>query len=183
MKKLLVLAICLVASINAEAQIVKFGIKGGANFAKLYGSGDLKYEMVASFHAGVALEIKALPTFAIQPEVLYSSQGAKVEGSNDIKLDYVSVPVMFKFYVIPRILSLDVGPQFSFLVSDNLDNTIFSTNDDERKSFDFAAAGGLGVNITKKFTFQARYVAGLTETMEGSGSKNNIFQASVIYYF
>lgn len=176
MKKLFVLVICLIGTMAAEAQSVKFGIKGGANFAKLEGD-NIESEMITSYHFGVATEIKALPMLAIQAEALYSSQGAKVEGSDDIKLDYVSVPVLAKFYVVPSILSLEAGPQFSFLVNDNLDETI------EAKSFDMAIAGGLGVNIIKSLTVQARYVVGLTETVKDSEAKNSIIQLSAIYYF
>jgi hypothetical protein len=176
MKKILVLAVFLVTAMSAEAQIVKFGIKGGANFAKLDGD-NIDSKMITSFHAGIAAEIKALPILAIQPELLYSSQGAKVEGQDDIKLDYVSVPVLAKFYILPSILSLDAGPQFSFLVSDNLDSAV------ESKSFDMAIAGGLGVNLGKHLFGQARYVVGLTETTKDSGVKNNVFQLSVGYFF
>lgn len=176
MKKLLVLVICLLGSMAAEAQSIKFGLKAGANFANLEGD-NIDSKMITSFHGGIAIEIKPITIIGLQVEALYSSQGAKVEGSDDIKLDYVSVPVLAKFYVVPSILSLEAGPQFSFLVNDNFDETT------EAKSFDMAVAGGLGVNITKSLSAQARYVVGLTETTKDSGTKNNVIQLSAIYYF
>ncbi|MES2544406.1 MAG: porin family protein [Bacteroidota bacterium] len=175
MKKLIVLAICLIGSMTAEAQSIKFGVKGGANFANLEGD-NIDSSMLTSYHFGVATEIKAV-IIGLQVEALYSSQGAKVEGSDDVKLDYISVPVLAKFYVVPSIFSLEVGPQFSFLVNDNFDDSI------ESKSFDLALAGGVGVNLTKSLTAQARYVVGLTETAQDSKVKNSVIQLSAVYYF
>ena len=176
MKKVIltVAAIFAFGFANAQDKSMSFGVKGGLNMATTTAE-DAK--SLLAFHVGGFAEFMLSEKFAVQPELLYSSQGAKVEGSDDIKLNYVSVPVLAKFYVLPSILSLDAGPQFSFLVNDNLDSAV------ESKSFDMAVAGGLGVNLGKTFFAQARYVVGLTETTKDSGAKNNVFQLSVGYFF
>ena len=175
-------AVLLLTTASTQAQIVRFGIKAGPNFANFNG-GDIDYDARTSFHAGLTAEIK--PTggnIAIQPELLYSSQGADVDGFDDFNLDYVSVPVMVKYYILPDLLSLDAGPQFSFLVSDaetsdELGNTL------KNKNFDFAVAGGATVNITKSFFAQARYTVGLTEISDNADVTNQVFQLSVGYMF
>ena len=62
----------------------------------------------------------------------------------------VTVPVLVKYYVLTDILSIDAGPQFAFLVDDNID-TPFSKS----QSFDFAVVGGLGLDIGKSLFAQA----------------------------
>ncbi len=178
MKNSLILAITLVFfSLATQAQGVRFGVKAGANYANFTGTDADGFDGLTSYHVGAILELNVLQNFSVQPEVLYSSQGAKSDGFDDVKLDYVTVPVLAKFYLITDKLSLEAGPQFAFLVNDNLDSTF------ETKDFDFAAVGGLGLNITNNFFAQARYVVGLTDTTKDAEIKNSIIQLSVGYRF
>lgn len=178
MKKTLILVTSfLLFSFHSQAQSVKFGLKAGANYANFTGNDAEGFNGLTSYHVGAVLELKLLENFAVQPELLYSSQGAKSDGFDDVKLDYVTVPVLAKFYLISDRLSLDVGPQFSFLVNDNLETTL------EKKEFDFAAAGGLGFNFTKNIFAQARYVVGLTDTSKDAEIKNSVIQLSIGYTF
>lgn len=172
MKKLFIMAILLVAgSTSMNAQGLDFGVKAGANFAKLDGD-DFEGDNLTSFHVGALVEINVFENFSVQPEVLYSSQGTKIE-DEDIKLDYLSVPVLAKFYLISDKLSLEAGPQFSFLVNDNIEEQF------ETKSFDFAAVGGLAFDVTNNIFVQARYVTGLTDTSKDAKITNQVIQLSV----
>lgn len=180
MKKLIFILLFLVIGMNqSNAQMLKFGVKAGANFASLDGDGVEGLDTYTSFHFGALLEVKVFENFSIQPELLYSSQGAKVSDENvkDINFNYVTVPVLAKFYLITDKLSLEAGPQFSFLVNENVPNQF------ESESFDFAAVGGLGLNITDNIFVQARYVAGLTEASKDAEVKNRVVQVSVGYRF
>ncbi|HEX8574799.1 MAG TPA: porin family protein [Flavobacterium sp.] len=173
MKKIILLSVFLLG-ITSQAQLIKFGVKAGANFANL--ESEINTDNITSYHLGAVLEAKILPGFAIQPELMYSSQGATIE-REDFKLDYISVPVLGKFYLIPGKVALEAGPQFSFLV--NEDTPVFYKS----KSFDFAILGGASVNITNDFFAQARYVIGLTDITKNSDAKNRVFQLSVGYRF
>ncbi|MFY0482006.1 porin family protein [Flavobacterium sp. PLA-1-15] len=176
MKKLFLMAIlCIAGSTSMNAQGIDFGVKAGANFAKLDGEG-FEGDNLTSFHVGALLEVNVFENFSVQPEVMYSSQGTKVEGAGDFKLDYISVPVLAKFYLISDKLSLEAGPQFSFLVNDSAPSveTQFET-----KSFDFAAVGGLAFDVTNNIFLQARYVAGLTDTSKEAKVTNQVIQLSV----
>lgn len=178
MKKRIIIAVLfIVGMFNSNAQVLKFGVKAGLNFANLTGTDTDGFDGITSFHFGAVGEIKVFENFAIQPELLYSSQGASQEGFDDIKFDYITVPVLAKFYLITDKLSLEAGPQFSFLVNETVDDT-FKT-----ESFDFAAVGGLGFNFTKNVFGQARYVVGLTDTTKEAEIKNSVIQVSVGYRF
>jgi len=173
MKKLFLLATLLIGFSTASyAQGLHFGIKGGLNFADLNG-GDINVDSRTSFHIGAVLEARLSDNFAIQPEAIYSSQGAKL-GSDDLKLDYINIPVMADIKLI-KSLSLHVGPQFGFNISED--------NINDPKTFDLGGAAGLELKILKFFA-QARYNFGLTDVAEGAGSpKNAVFQLSVGFNF
>jgi hypothetical protein len=82
-----------------------------------------------------------------------------------------------KIYLISEKLSLEAGPQFSFLMNDNLPDQF------ESKSFDFAAGGGLGFQFTEIIFAQGRYVLGLSDTTSDAEIKNRVIQISVGYRF
>ena len=171
MKKLFLVAAVLFLGANASnAQDLKFGAKIGANFSKLSGDG-FNGDNLTSFHVGILTELNLLENISIQPELLYSSQGTDYQ-NEEIKLDYLSLPVLAKFYVITDKLSLEAGPQFSFLVNDNVKGQF------DAKTFDFAAVGGLGYNLTSFIFVQARYVVGLTDTSKDASVTNKVFQLS-----
>lgn len=187
MKKIIFLFAMLLAGVTSQAQGIDFGIKAGANFANF--SGDLDSDGITNFHAGAVLELNIVPMFSVQAEGLFSSQGGKakyddggvVGVAEDINLDYIAVPVLAKFYVLPDRLSITAGPQFSFLVSDAKDAW-------ETKKFDLAASGGVELKIIAGLFAQARYNVGLSNINDGDGEgsfdvKNNVFQLSVGYFF
>ncbi|WP_159802270.1 porin family protein [Flavobacterium sp. MK4S-17] len=184
MKKFFVAMVMFAGAYTAQAQGIDFGIKAGANFAKF--NGDLDSDGITSFHAGAVLELNIVPNFSVQAEGLFSSMGGKatleaegVEGvAEDINLDYISVPVLAKFYVLPETLSLMAGPQFSFLVND--------ADDLDAESFDLALSGGAEVKIIGGLFAQARYNIGLTNVVDSEltgDAKNAVFQLSVGYMF
>lgn len=182
MKKVILLAIAFFAlASNAEAQSVRIGIKGGLNYANQNGtditvnSSNYDSEAITSYHAGLVAEVKLADRFAIQPELLYSTQGASYKnGIDEFKneLGYLSIPVLAKIY-LSESLSLELGPQASFLLSERK-NVDFKNSE----TFEFAAVGGLGLNITKNLFVQARYGLGLTEASKNADIKNSTFQLS-----
>jgi hypothetical protein len=180
-KTILVSVLLLAASFTMQAQSVKFGIKAGLNYANQTGtditinSTNYKTDAITSYHAGLVAEIKILDKFSIQPELLYSTQGATykdafTEFKNEV--GYLSVPVMAKIYLSENV-SLELGPQASFLLSDRK-----AFNALDQSTFDFAAAGGLGLKITKSIFIQGRYVLGLTEVSKDAQTKNSTVQIS-----
>jgi opacity protein-like surface antigen len=184
MKKTIVTMILLVLGTGlSQAQLLQFGVKGGLNFAN-YTGGDVSgvdFKTITSFHAGAVMEVKLFENFALQPELLYSTQGSELEDiSGQIKneLGYISIPVLAKFYLTPNKLSLELGPQASFLVSERNNVDAGDSN-----SFDFAIAGGLSFKITDAFFVSGRYAAGLTEPKKDADVKNSLIQFSVGYMF
>lgn len=174
MRKLTYLFFALCA-LSATAQHVKFGLKAGVNFAN-YTNAEVNTSTLTSFHVGLLTEIKVFKNFAVQPELLYSTQGAKLDNlGNEIKdqLGYISIPALAKFNLNDQ-LSLELGPQVSFLLNQRSNVDLGDTN-----TFDFAVAGGLSYTFGKHFFIQGRYALGLTEPRRDATVKNSVLQASV----
>lgn len=200
MKNLLLIAIISLLSIGGvQAQeFFNFGVKGGVNFATITGddADELDAKMKTGFHLGVFAEIMISDKFGIQPEVLYSAQGAKSEvaffeefGNVDvkIKLDYISVPVMLKYFVAPG-FSLEAGPQFSFLTKSEIEaefqgETETEDLEDDTESFDLGGAVGIGYGLPQGFLVQARYVMGFSDVYTDSDIRNSVIQLSVGWKF
>ncbi|MDY0090169.1 MAG: porin family protein [Flavobacteriaceae bacterium] len=173
-KSLIIILLTITGFSSSNAQMLQFGVKAGVNFSTLEGDNTYDLSHYTNFHFGAVLELGIFQNFSIQPELLYSSQGAKVDSDavKDIKYDYITVPVLAKFYLITDKLSLEAGPQFSFMINENVPDQF------ESKTFDFALAGGLAYNITNNFFVQARYVAGLSEAAKDAEITNKVIQLS-----
>lgn len=205
MKKLVLVVFLFVGYVNA--QTVQFGAKAGVNFASLGGDETEDLDGRTGFHLGVLAEIPVTGNFAFQPEVLYSSVGAKSEMSEvymdlaysskeELTLDYISVPLMAKYTVFPG-LSLQAGPQIGFLVKaeDKYEISMNGENEsgtedikDSMKDIEFALAAGLSYQLPIGVFFNARYTAGLSDIVDDDGDEdyslhNNVFQLSVGYMF
>src|SRR5690606_31086389 len=117
MKKLMIAAIAVIgfSAAGLAQQQVKFGPKAGVNLATISGNDDS--EMKIGFHVGAVAEIKFNDKFSLQPEVLYSAQGAKEKGEGDGKMnnDYINIPIMAKYYFVEG-FSIEAGPQVGFLM-------------------------------------------------------------------
>ena len=75
MKKLFVLIAAAIVSMSAMAQ-VQFGAKVGVDMTNFWGK-DVEHGMKPSYQAGLVMEYKFNPHFAIAPEVVFASQGGK----------------------------------------------------------------------------------------------------------
>lgn len=142
MKKIvLLLTVFALFNTKGNAQEVSFGAKAGLNLAGMTYSGEGTdaindaSKMRTAFHLGGMAELKLSDFISIQPELLFSSQGSKMDESEEkttttgpittvsksetkmtMITNYIAVPVMGKFYVAEG-LGLEVGPQIGFLMS------------------------------------------------------------------
>ena len=157
-----------------KAQLLQLGVKAGLNYANFTGT-EIQTDAITSYHAGLLAEIKLMDKFAIQPELLYTTQGASYkEAGEEFKneLGYIAIPVLAKIY-LGQSFSVELGPQASFLLSEKNDFDLEDSN-----TFDFGLAGGLSYKITKNIFVQGRYVLGLTEISSNADAKNSVLQFS-----
>ena len=187
---------------------LKFGVKGGLNISQLYiEQPDAESENAKlGIHAGLFLKAPLSDFFAIQPELLFSSQGAKVSyrgsgllgiqsGEARFNLNYIQLPILASITAGP--LHFQAGPYFSYLLSANVkdlkqDLTVGSQREFDKsdfKAFDYGLAGGLAIDV-QGFQLGARYNYGLREIGESSAagrltqnSKNSVIQIYIGYGF
>lgn len=210
MKKLLFAVILLVAFGSANAQEktsnvsnIKFGAKGGVNFANLAGDDADGAKMFVGFNAGFFIEIPVADKLVFQPEILYSAQGSKSEGplfvdgsvynvEATFKFNYINIPLLFKYEIADK-FSLEAGPYVGFLTSAKLKAKIQGVGSetidakDMLKSTDFGLAIGMNYEFTDVIFANARYQSGLTEIGDAEGNnndiKNSVFQIGLGYRF
>lgn len=185
---------CLVFGF-ANAQSVRFGVKAGLNVSNFTGyQEDVK--SLPGFHIGGFTELKVAKKFAIQPEFLFSTQGTTVEGFNgnsnsSIKLNYLNIPVLAKYYVTDA-FTVEAGPQIGFLLSAKYRG---SDVHDLYKTLDFGLNVGCGYEFTDNISLGVRYTFGLTNVADNSdvpadnpdlynlSFKNSNFAVALAYKF
>ncbi|MDQ8750732.1 porin family protein [Elizabethkingia miricola] len=171
----------------------RFGIKAGGNLSDLTNS-DAKSKI--GFYAGAFMNAPISSEFSIQPEVVYSQQGAK--GKNNafstdsrLNLGYINVPVMVQYNATPDFY-LEAGPEFGFLVDAQSKytaangQTIKYSGTDGYNTFNFGMGLGVGYKFTSNLGINARYTAGFTNIVKNNGGdsvRNNNFQLGLGYTF
>lgn len=152
----------------------KFGIKGGVNFSNLYTEDVEDNNVLTGFNLGVFAKLPITQTFAIQPELLYTTKGAElkynnafVTGTSTFKLNYLELPVLLVVNLSEN-FNVHAGPYFAYLIDGEAKNdsqgTLFDAennldNDDFNK-FDTGLSVGIGYD-TDKIGFGVRYNYGL----------------------
>lgn len=205
-------AFLVCASVMAQTDKVKLGVKAGLNIASLsFDEKELNSSSKNGFTAGLMAEIPLTKSFSVQPELLYSQQGmklsyadAEVQNSHyksTIALNYLNIPVMLKYYVVKG-LSVQAGPQLGILLKANnkyQDNFLGYDNHDKMDLKDYSNGVdasvnfGLGYQFQNKFYADVRYnmsytnvfkdVTANTNYIINSDMKNKIFQVTVGYFF
>ena len=190
----LLIALTIFGLTQANAQ--NFGFKGGYNYSSFNGdvAKDNTLKGLSGFYIGALLELPLGDVISLQPEVIYSRQGAAWEKDynvpilgkgnlkNDLRLDYLNIPVMAKVNLGP--LFLQGGVQFGFLVSKpEIGNYIANVrigsllDKDSYNSFDFGVGAGLGFNLNRRLFVEARYTHSLTNIFDPN---DNLFKTSLI---
>lgn len=176
---LIVLAMATAFAVHAQSAV---GLKGGLNLSSV-----TNRDMKLGYHVGMLAHLHMGPKWALQPEVVYSNQGAEYELSNardyKLNLNYINVPFLFQ-YMAGNGLRLQTGPQVGFLtsVTDKVEGgQLNAVNKDDFKETDFSWSFGVSYLGRSNVGFDARYNLGLTD-INATGPakiKNNVGQIGV----
>ena len=190
MKKISLLMFAFFLVFASYAQSAKFGLKAGLNAATLSNNQGVDFNTKLGFHAGLLAHIHLAPSWALQPEVVYSSQGAKYtinDVEHELGLNYINIPLQVQ-YMFNNGFRVQTGPQLGILASvkDKM-NDVETGNftSDDFKPIDIAWSAGLGYLTYSGFGIDARYNFGLNNINDaGTASRrNNVFQVGLFYLF
>lgn len=175
------------AVVNAQTT-AEFGLKGGVNIATFSDNISTNFKSKAGFHAGALVHIHLSRYFAIQPEAMFSSQGAKLNvGNAEYKYDvnYVNIPLLLQF-MAGQGFRVETGPQLGILASAKVKSGGLSVeNKNSYQSTDFSWAVGLGYLSSSNLGVDVRYNLGVSDIGKSNNSKtvNNVLQLGLFYQF
>lgn len=190
MKKVFFITAMVTGSLMLKAQThVELGLKGGLNVATLSTeSSNSNIDPRISVNLGGLAHIHITEEFAVQPELLFSGQGAKQTISNvehKTNLNYLQIPVLLQ-YMIGTGFRLETGPQLGFLLSaNNKAGDVTVDVKDGYKKTDVAWVFGAGYLTSSGFGIDARYNLGLAKINDNNEAKiaNRVFSVGVFYQF
>lgn len=104
-------------------------------------------------------------------------------------MDYLNVPIMLKYYVLPSDKSVFVqaGPYMGWRISKNIDSYVFETlaDENEYEDFDFGVVVGGGISLNKNWEFFARYSLGFPSQIKNpevsASTINSVVHVGVSY--
>ncbi|NRT14642.1 hypothetical protein HNP99_000986 [Flavobacterium sp. 28A] len=174
--------------VHAQDGIAKpatIGFKGGVNFSNLYSNdnGVDDNNVLTGFNAGLYAKLPITNSFAIQPEVYYTTKGAEltydnafISGKSKFKVNYVEVPVLAVINITEN-FNVHAGPYAAYMVSGktSTNSSLFDSENEldtnDFKRFEAGIAAGVGVDF-ELLSFGVRYNYGLTKI----GKENTIAQ-------
>lgn len=177
----------------ADAQIFKYGVKAGVGFSSLKfeaitgieDGGDVydlvTGEAVMGYHLGLQTRIKIAMAY-IQPEVYFNAGGGTVEqvvaaGANEVlnvRFTRVDVPLLMGVKLGPA--RINAGPVGSFVIGETNDLTTLVPDYEIFTSLmTWGLQAGIGVDIMKKISLDARYEGSLSRLGETLTIDNHDF--------
>lgn len=162
----------LAALFMSSALMAQFhiGVKGGTNITKVDGQ-SFKDKFEYGYHIGAFAEIGLGEKLGLQPEVLFNQYSTTLDsnynhiyeniftsGQRNVKLNYLSIPILLNYKLIGNFLSLQAGPQFSILMKQ--DKNLLQNGADAFKKGDFSMLGGVQLKLSA-VRITGRYAIGL----------------------
>ena len=156
---------------------VRFGLRLGLNQSNTnFNMGEPKpvvpvdTKWKTGFVVGALVEVGLNEHFALQQEYLYSQQSGEISGGARYQMQYLSLPLLLKYRVLPR-LAVVAGPQFDLMLKAEQEASSQTTNithDTEERGL--GATAGLEVNVWRSLSLSARYLQGLNHVGIGQRS-------------
>ena len=185
MKRMIVLAALFIIIVPGFAQRrdVQFGIKAGVNLANFNDNVSTSGSRTG-FHGGFLAHLHLSPNWALQPEIVYSTQGAKMPGGH-YEIDYINLPILVQ-YMFRSGFRIESGIQLGLLTSAK-----FEENDGDESNFrgdfnssDISLPIGIGYVTPTGLGFDVRYNLGLTDINKGNSEvMNRVWQLGMFYQF
>jgi len=170
---------------TAHSQNINIGTKIGLNSYNINNDSGPGFDSKIGLHAGLLGHIHLNRQFGLQPEIVYSMQGAK-SGNTNFNLDYINIPILLQF-MFDNGFRIQAGPQVGILVRAKAENNNGTLDiKDDFKTIDAGLSFGASYIHTKSsLGIDARYNLGLSDISEWSGveSTSRGLQIGIFYLF
>ena len=182
---ILMVAVALMMAIPAQAQLVKFGVKGGLDFTKL-DTGLKAFDEVAESSTGFFIGPMAEVTL---PIIGLGVDGAVMfaqRGKDEVKQQGIEIPVNLKYTIgLGSMFGiyLAAGPDFFFNLKD------VDVKNLEAKKTQVALNLGVGLKLLRKLQAGVTYQIPMGDSFEWKDAgeaftaKNKTWQVSLAYIF
>lgn len=200
-RKIILLVVAMVAASQLFAQKrVSPGIRAGVNVATL---SNINADFKADFYAGGILSLHLGERYTLQPELIYTRQGANnvtfvdeetgdPTGQENVTIQYLSLGVINKFYFVEGFHGL-IGPSLDMKIGKNFPRIDFD-DDDDYGGVDLGISLGLGYTLPIGLTFEGRFKTGMLDAFNNDYflgmfddpddiSLNRVFQLGLSYSF
>lgn len=160
---------------SAKEYKVKFGVKGGINFSNINTNNVDDESVLTGFNLGVFAKHSINKYIAIQPELYFTTKGAKLTYNNSLAvgaakfhLNYIEAPLLVVINLTDK-FNIHGGGYVSYLINAKVSNESGpagfnfenSLNKDDFNRFEAGLAIGFGVDVNP-VSFGVRYNHGLT---------------------
>lgn len=190
MKKLVLVAAIMMASISAMAQHAPGSLtiqpRIGFSASDFNNTKDTKARV--GMVVGPEFEYTLAERFSLAMGINYSQQGAEQDKVDvTYKMDYITVPVVANFYIVKG-LAIKAGVQPGFNIKANMEasNNVNADFDEAVKKFDLSIPVGLSYEF-HNVVLDARYNLGVTKMFDlgkvDLDTKNLAFQLTLGYKF
>ena len=167
MKKLLLAAVALMATMSVNAQQMFLKPMVGGTLSTITGDHSDDNKMKVGLVAGAEFGYCFTEQMAVTAGLLYSMQGSAIKDVDDnMKLDYLNIPILANYYVAPG-FAIKAGIQPGILCSAKYGDYDIK---DSYKSLDIAIPIGVSYEISD-FVIDARYNLGVANIYDSSHFK------------
>jgi hypothetical protein len=216
-KKIYAILIAITFTASAQAQFT-FGVRGGFNLTNMSEKVDVGGMNVTAntkfkpgFQIGVVGEYAISDAFAVQPGILFATQGAKMEDDDflgmgmkmktTLNINYLQVPINAQYKLVlgdNMNLLLQAGPYFGFAVSGKIKTEVsflgqsekgnnkidFGCADGEMRRLDFGLGFGVGLQFAN-IQVGVGYNLGLANlsNRDKTTTRNNGLALTLTYLF
>lgn len=175
------------------------GIRAGVNVATL---SNINADFKTDFYAGGILSLHLGQRYTLQPELIYTRQGAnnvtfvddetgEPTGQENVSIQYLSLGVINKFYFVEGFHGL-IGPSLDMKIGKNFPRIDF--DDDDYGGVDLGISLGLGYTLPIGLTVEGRFKTGMLDAFNNDYflgmfddpdeiSLNRVFQLGLSYSF
>jgi hypothetical protein len=172
------LVVNVIISASSQKQEPSLGLRAGINISNGQGSSTNERENRTGFHAGAYVKVGITEQWHLITDICYSMEGAKTlyatqagypNGSTESTLNLVNLSLMAEY---GKKLRVQAGPQIGLIMSAKEEGRVGSIKvnqnlSNDMSTFQFSAAFGAILSISKKLGVGLRYNHGLNDVYQG----------------